>query len=317
MLTRGASGMGASSPRFCPPWALPSCCDPATPSAGREDWSSPRRHGCDRWDVRVGVIVCGLSPTAGVAASQWLRCFSSPSCRAHSPASSPWARPPASNPRHYATDVRSPSGSPRLLAGGGFWRAPSQSGRPASGRAAWARPSCTALLGARHLPPQCAPEPRARRSWGWDSPGQRLPGVRSLFADSRRRRWAAPSGQPRLFGCSSCGWHRPAPWARPAWPLRPGPARQPDDRGAARRDRCRARSRACGRGTEPRSVGMCSRRVVRRAALGPALPWHETASRFQPAQGRGRLLGGTVGAFVDPGGSGSGRGVAPGRPARR
>jgi hypothetical protein len=92
---------------------------------------------------------------------------------------------PLSDPRHYATHVSVPWGVLRLVAGGGFWRDPSQLGaRGAGGALLGAALLGLAVMGARRLPAAWRGRLTGAAAVGIAfALASGLPGVRSLFAD--------------------------------------------------------------------------------------------------------------------------------------
>ncbi|MBV8161554.1 MAG: hypothetical protein JO265_11585 [Acidimicrobiia bacterium] len=187
-LTRVAVGhWGVVAALAVLPWALPVLLRPGD-DVGRT-WT---------WSVVIGatgvtggmfaavLVVCGLVADRGRRAAKVGPLFLV--------AQLPWLIPgiftvgpagPLSNPRHYATDASVPFGALRVLAGGGFWRTPSQIGaRGAGGALLGAALLVLALVGARHLPARWRGRAAAAAAVGAAlALASGLPGVRSLFAD--------------------------------------------------------------------------------------------------------------------------------------
>jgi hypothetical protein len=188
MLTRVAVGhWGVVAPVAVLPWALP-----VLLRAGddlRRTWL---------WAVAIGatgvtggmfggvLVVTGLVADRGRKAMKVVVIFAV--------AQLPWLIPGIftvsstgrlSNPRHYATHASVPFGVLRVLAGGGFWRIPSQVGATGAGGALLGAALLgLALFGARYLPVRWRARAAAAAGIGLAfALASGLPGIRSVFAD--------------------------------------------------------------------------------------------------------------------------------------
>ncbi|MBV8981522.1 MAG: hypothetical protein JO086_11530, partial [Acidimicrobiia bacterium] len=156
MLTRVAVGHWSVAAALAVlPWALPVLVRPGDDV--RRTWL---------WSVAIGatgitggmfagvLLLCGLATDRGRRLATVVIVFVV--------AQLPWVNPgiftlgptgPLANPRHFATRASVPLGVLRVLAGGGFWRPPSQVGANGAGGAVLgAALLVLAVIGARQLP---------------------------------------------------------------------------------------------------------------------------------------------------------------------
>ena len=188
MLTRVAVGHWSVAAALAVlPWALPVLVRPSDDL--RRTWL---------WSVAIGatgitggmfggvLLVCGLVADRGRRLVTIVIAFVV--------AQLPWVIPgiftlgptgPLANPRHFATRASVPFGVLRVLAGGGFWRPPSQVGANGAGGAVLgAALLVLAVIGARQLPGRWRGRATAAAVIGLAlTLASGLPGLRSLFAD--------------------------------------------------------------------------------------------------------------------------------------
>jgi hypothetical protein len=188
VLTRVAVGhWGVVAALGVLPWALPVLLRPGDEL--RRTWL---------WSVAIGatgvtggmfglvLVACGLGADRGRRAAKVVAIFLV--------AQLPWLIPGIftvgstgrlSNPRHYGTHASVPFGVLRLVAGGGFWRVPSQVGAAGIGAALLGSALLVlACMGARQLPAEWRARAGAAAAIGIAiALASGLPGIRSVFAD--------------------------------------------------------------------------------------------------------------------------------------
>jgi hypothetical protein len=206
VLTRVAVGHWAVVvPLAVLPWAVPVLLRPGDEL--RRTWL---------WSVAIGatgvtggifglvLVACGLVADRGHRAVKVVAVFVV--------AQLPWLIPgiftvdssgPLSNPRHFATHASVPFGVLRVVAGGGFWRVPSQVGATGIGTAVLGGALLVlAFMGARQLPAEWRARAGAAAAIGMAiALASGLPGIRSVFADLTRTSFGgALRDSQRLLG---------------------------------------------------------------------------------------------------------------------